>query len=108
MYGFNYFSVQGNFRSINDRGQEENAKELFLTESANFCDAETTVSELLKETTQFPDTIDIPKINRLDKVKNLLYSDILQVEYLQPIITQYFIDNKSEIWLLFLIAHSKR
>nr|DAL20250.1 MAG TPA_asm: hypothetical protein [Caudoviricetes sp.] len=33
MYGFNYFSVQGNFRSINDRGQEENAKELFLTES---------------------------------------------------------------------------
>lgn len=31
-----------------------------------------------------------------------------QGEYLQPIITQYFIDNKSEIWLLFLIAHSKR
>lgn len=29
-------------------------------------------------------------------------------KYLQPIITQYFIDNKSEIWLLFLIAHSKR
>ncbi len=32
----------------------------------------------------------------------------LQELYLQPIITQYFIDNKSEIWLLFLIAHSKR
>ena len=32
----------------------------------------------------------------------------IQVRYLQPIITQYFIDNKSEIWLLFLIAHSKR
>lgn len=32
----------------------------------------------------------------------------LQWLYLQPIITQYFIDNKSEIWLLFLIAHSKR
>ena len=32
----------------------------------------------------------------------------LQCLYLQPIITQYFIDNKSEIWLLFLIAHSKR
>ena len=29
-------------------------------------------------------------------------------QYIQPIITQYFIDNKSEIWLLFLIAHSKR
>lgn len=35
--------------------------------------------------------------------------DVLyQKLYLQPIITQYFIDNKSEIWLLFLIAHSKR
>jgi hypothetical protein len=33
---------------------------------------------------------------------------LLQLWYLQPIITQYFIDNKSEIWLLFLIAHSKR
>ncbi|RGZ61453.1 hypothetical protein DW980_16300 [Bacteroides stercoris] len=32
----------------------------------------------------------------------------IQIRYLQPIITQYFIDNKSEIWLLFLIAHSKR
>ena len=32
----------------------------------------------------------------------------MQFRYLQPIITQYFIDNKSEIWLLFLIAHSKR
>ena len=35
-------------------------------------------------------------------------SNLEQSEYLQPIITQYFIDNKSEIWLLFLIAHSKR
>mgnify|MGYP007084599652 CR=1 FL=1 len=38
---------------------------------------------------------------------NPLHQKILK-EYLQPIITQYFIDNKSEIWLLFLIAHSKR
>ena len=37
----------------------------------------------------------------------MLVSD-LHPSYLQPIITQYFIDNKSEIWLLFLIAHSKR
>lgn len=35
-------------------------------------------------------------------------TEMVQVLYLQPIITQYFIDNKSEIWLLFLIAHSKR
>lgn len=40
----------------------------------------------------------IPNVNEKHKHKM----------YLQPIITQYFIDNKSEIWLLFLIAHSKR
>ena len=47
---------------------------------------------------------------RLLTVKNLLKygRNELQIRYLQPIITQYFIDNKSEIWLLFLIAHSKR
>ena len=37
-----------------------------------------------------------------------VYLSAIQTLYLQPIITQYFIDNKSEIWLLFLIAHSKR
>ena len=51
------------------------------------------------------------------KEKPLAYSDRQwlmldttdnHTKYLQPIITQYFIDNKSEIWLLFLIAHSKR
>ena len=40
--------------------------------------------------------------------KRLQTDSLLQILYLQPIITQYFIDNKSEIWLLFLIAHSKR
>ena len=56
-------------------------------------------------------------IERMGKTKVLLrwkdnsnnetgFSILLR--YLQPIITQYFIDNKSEIWLLFLIAHSKR
>lgn len=39
--------------------------------------------------------------------KNIVIKRIQEL-YLQPIITQYFIDNKSEIWLLFLIAHSKR
>ena len=45
-----------------------------------------------------------------DSIKRLALEkfDSVQVLYLQPIITQYFIDNKSEIWLLFLIAHSKR
>ena len=39
---------------------------------------------------------------------NFIFVRCEQPWYLQPIITQYFIDNKSEIWLLFLIAHSKR
>lgn len=29
-------------------------------------------------------------------------------QYLQPIINQYFIGNKSEIWSLSLMVHSKR
>ena len=38
-----------------------------------------------------------------------MVTEVIELQlYLQPIITQYFIDNKSEIWLLFLIAHSKR
>ena len=51
---------------------------------------------------------------RAKKVMTRLYRPFLTNNfrvyfmYLQPIITQYFIDNKSEIWLLFLIAHSKR
>ena len=40
------------------------------------------------------------------KVSQIMFN--IHIQYLQPIITQYFIDNKSEIWLLFLIAHSKR
>lgn len=46
-------------------------------------------------------SIDI--LGKLNQIENQKKS-----RYLQPIITQYFIDNKSEIWLLFLIAHSKR
>ena len=38
------------------------------------------------------------------KVLNHIY---IQSRYLQPIITQYFIGNKSEIWSLSLIVHSK-
>lgn len=47
-----------------------------------------------------------------ENIKPSIYFEVtlikIQQWYLQPIITQYFIDNKSEIWLLFLIAHSKR
>ena len=35
------------------------------------------------------------------------YKNKIQVSYLQQIITQYFISNKSEIWSLPLIVHSK-
>lgn len=44
-----------------------------------------------------------------ERIHHFLHNEKLKHKlYLQPIITQYFIDNKSEIWLLFLIAHSKR
>ena len=51
----------------------------------------------------------LPDINSLQRALYVVpWSGKDQYAYLQPIITQYFIDNKSEIWLLFLIAHSKR
>ena len=50
----------------------------------------------------------LPSPKVVSVVGNSMFSKDLQYRYLQPIITQYFIDNKSEIWLLFLIAHSKR
>lgn len=57
-------------------------------------------------------TNNINNIENIDNEENKKNIDnkegINNKEYLQPIITQYFIDNKSEIWLLFLIAHSKR
>ena len=49
---------------------------------------------------------DIPIVLTLFPI--FTFCRLVQRAYLQPIITQYFIDNKSEIWLLFLIAHSKR
>ena len=44
---------------------------------------------------------------RYRRTHNNNENEYIHKPYLQPIITQYFIDNKSEIWLLFLIAHSK-
>ena len=60
----------------------------------------TEVRELQLQKANIP--IDVTLLPMVTEVRELQYS------YLQPIITQYFIDNKSEIWLLFLIAHSKR
>ena len=54
------------------------------------------------QTSKAADPMLVTELGILIEVKEL------QKQYLQPIITQYFIDNKSEIWLLFLIAHSKR
>ena len=54
------------------------------------------------------DTLGINEDGSVIIAKSLALPGWIHPLYLQPIITQYFIDNKSEIWLLFLIAHSKR
>lgn len=56
----------------------------------------------LEQPSKVPKSIEMTESGMVTEVKPVQYP------YLQPIITQYFIDNKSEIWLLFLIAHSKR
>ncbi|MEO4823716.1 hypothetical protein ABHZ81_25745, partial [Bacteroides thetaiotaomicron] len=61
----------------------------FSNTQPSYCDVDTSVF--------LPKSVTLPGIS-------IDVSEI-QIQYLQPIITQYFIDNKSEIWLLFLIAH---
>ena len=62
--------------------------------------------ELLSDNSnKFMQTLIDYDIKSKDKYgSNLLHYYIM---YLQPIITQYFIGNKSEIWSLSLIVHSK-
>ena len=55
-----------------------------------------------------PEKTELSIVLSCDPFSNVTVCREVQIPYLQPIITQYFIDNKSEIWLLFLIAHSKR
>ena len=62
----------------------------------------------LRYTENLDDAEDIVQQAFSDVWEKLVGGTSIQNLYLQPIITQYFIDNKSEIWLLFLIAHSKR
>ena len=84
--------------------------------------------KILNKSSLFPDYRNIYMQSKVDEILKIAYGGAQpnisasvignfdfplppykeQIRYLQPIITQYFIDNKSEIWLLFLIAHSKR
>ena len=68
------------------------------------------VIEFKSQEKEFTATSLMEKVNKPVKRKTVqeVFNQYIQYAYLQPIITQYFIDNKSEIWLLFLIAHSKR
>ena len=78
-----------------------------LHELNTFFPIETTLSGIFNSLTfeQFWKALS-PMVSTL--LPNIIEETPLHKMYLQPIITQYFIDNKSEIWLLFLIAHSKR
>lgn len=46
--------------------------------------------------------------HRLSNLSKIYRDDICRkMKYLQPIINQYFVNNKSEIWLWSLMIHSK-
>ena len=76
--------------------QQRNANsQMLVKDSGSF----TLVNSVQPEKLPHSDLIELESFTLVNPV---------QFSYLQPIITQYFIDNKSEIWLLFLIAHSKR
>lgn len=52
-------------------------------------------------------TIAYDNSKRIVNVRYYLYGSNGKIEYLQLIISQYFISNKSGIWSLSLIVHSK-
>ena len=86
------------------KGKSHGARVITYTEAIVCADNEGTVILLTIYDKADRDSISAAEIDEL--LRSLRWE--LYIMYLQPIITQYFIDNKSEIWLLFLIAHSKR
>lgn len=60
------------------------------------------ISFKLQQSEKAPFFITVMLLGRVMFVKEV------QLGYLQPIINQYFIGNKSEIWSLSLMVHSKR
>ena len=80
MYGNKYFKVLSTYKGIKDDGQEGNFKETFLTESANHADSYYLVSELATEIASDKDSVDVVKVDRIDKLTKLLYSSVLSAE----------------------------
>ena len=106
--------IYGYIRVSSDKQTVENQR----FEISNFCKInELTIDDWIEETISGTKNYTKRQLGRLlRKVRKddiIICSELSRLGrnlfmYLQPIITQYFIDNKSEIWLLFLIAHSKR
>lgn len=94
--------LYGPFQSVL---KDKNGKQLFYPRVLRTGNVST--SQISKEIAAYSSLSPGDVKNTLDNLVTVV-SQHLQNMYLQPIITQYFIDNKSEIWLLFLIAHSKR
>ena len=88
-------------------GAVKNEERPVLCECLDYCIANGVNTLLISELSRLGRNVDEVLAN-VKRCKDNNLNIYFQKEYLQPIITQYFIDNKSEIWLLFLIAHSKR
>lgn len=72
-----FFKVLGIYKGIQEDGSEGQCKETFLIEADNFADAYFTALELLNETANEPDSVDISKVERMDKLSSIFYSDIM-------------------------------
>ena len=82
MYGNKYFKVLSTYKGIKDDGQEGNFKETFLTESANHADSYYLVSELATEIASDKDSVDVVKVDRIDKLKSCYIQAFLALKSL--------------------------
>lgn len=75
-----HFKVSSVYKAILDDGSDGQKKETFLIESVNHADAYNSVMELLIDSTTSQESIDIPKVERLDKLTHLFLSSSLDAE----------------------------
>ena len=100
-----FFKVLGLYKGIQDNGEEKQCKETFLIESVDFADSYYTALKLLQESTNSPDSIDVTKIDRQDKLTSFLYSDLLCKEdsVKEGMVELSVKDNDTEIYSIKVI-----
>lgn len=98
----NYFKVVASYQGVLEDGQLGTVKEVFLIESDNYPDAYYSVNEIASQTAEEPSSVDILKIERLDKLTALMIND--KIEHTDSVKNGYIeLDASKEENMLYAI-----